>query len=86
MQTVYTESGAVYQIDGDRIRRVNKNHEKRGDGQWLQLLTAPTITVGGSMLLQLQPLDSFGPDDYGMQFASFTTTRITSPVIKVEVN
>ena len=86
MQTVYTESGSTYQVDGDRIRRVNEDHEKRGDGEWLQLLTAPTITVGGSMLLQLEPLDSFGPDDFGMQFASFTTTRITTPVIKVVDN
>ena len=86
MQTVYTKSGAVYQVDGDRIRRVNEGHEKRGDGEWLQLLTAPTITVGGSMLLQLEPLDSFGPDDFGMQFASFATTRITTPVTKVVDN
>ena len=86
MQTVYTESGSTYQVDGDRIRRVSESDEKRGDGEWLQLLAAPIIAVGGSMFLQLEPLDSFGPDDYGMQFASFTTTRITSPVVKVEVN
>ena len=86
MQTVYTESGSTYQVDGDRIRRVSESDEKRGDGGRLQLLAAPDIIVGGSMLLQLEPLDSFGPDDFGMQFASFTTTRVTSPVIKVVNN
>lgn len=86
MKTVYTESGAVYQIDGVRIRRVNEDHEKRGDGEWLQLLTAPTITVGGSMLLVIEPLSSFGPDDYGISIEAFATTRITTPVTKVVDN
>jgi len=86
MQTVYTKSGSTYQVDGDRIRRVSESDEKRGDGGWLRLLAAPDIIVGGSMLLQLEPLDSFGPDDYGMQFASSATTRITTPVTKVVDN
>ena len=86
MQTVYTKSGSTYQVDGDRIRRVSESDEKRGDGGWLQLLAAPDIIVGGSMLLQLEPLDSFGPDDYGMQFPSSATTRITTPVTKVVDN
>jgi hypothetical protein len=86
MQTVYTESGSTYELDGTRIRRINLDATKRADGEWLQLLATPDIIVGASMLLQLEPLNSFGPDDYGMQVASFSTTRITTPVIKVEVN
>jgi len=86
MQTVYTESGSTYEIDGTRIRRINVNATKRADGEWLQLLATPDIIVGASMLLQLEPLNSFGPDDDGMQVASLCTTRITTPVVKVVVN
>ena len=83
MKTVYTKSGSAYQIDGDKIRRVNDGAEKRGDNEWLQLLNTPTITIGASMILQLEPLARFGADDYGIQFASFATTRITTPVTEV---
>ena len=83
MQTVYTESGSTYQVDGDRIRRVSESDEMRGDNEWLQLLNTPTIRVGSFMILQLEPLSRFGADDYGIQFNAVATTRITTPVTKV---
>lgn len=79
-----TLSGSHYEIQDDRIRRVNENYEKRADGRWLRLLDEPLIDVGWPVVLKLEPLSEIGPDDFGDEAeASPHTIRITSAVTEV---
>lgn len=80
-----TESGARYWMRGGKIRRLNPDHEKRADGQWLKLVNEPVIEVGRRATLLVEPLSSYGPDDYGNSGEAAFTQRITTPVVGVEV-
>jgi hypothetical protein len=83
-QQITTESGAVYEIDGSRVRRVNPSHEKRGDGDWQQLRTMfpKTPMLGYPMVLVMDTLRRYGGDDHGTpdDLADDVTTRRTTPV------
>ena len=92
MRTLKTESGAVYEyvMQGETpmIRRVNPEHEKRGDGEWQELLT-PLSTgslEGYRMVLVMRSLARYGQDDYGTSLedaeASGVTTRVTTRVVE----
>ncbi len=84
---VTTESGSVYEFEADRVRRVNTDATKRGDGEWQTLFTMfpKTPTVGHPMVLVLESLARYGGDDQGTppEFVSGETTRRTTPVTEV---
>ena len=84
---VETESGSIYEIDGQQIRRTNAGAKKRGDGVWLTLVNLfPLVPrVGSPMLLVVKSLAKYGPDDFGTpkDQASSETTRRTTAVTKV---
>ena len=80
-----TMSGARYWIKGGMLKRLNPNDEKRGDGEWLKLINEPAIEVGRRAILLVEPLSSYGPDDFGNTEEAAFTQRITTPVIGVEV-
>ena len=85
MRTIITKSGARYEADDIRIRRVNDSHEKRGDGEWLNLAQSlPGLNLEGQrLLLVLDSLASRGSDDYGTppEAASPYTYRRTTEVV-----
>ena len=66
---VDTASGTAYHFDGLHVRR-DGGDSLRQDGEWLQLLAAPEISVGSPMVLVLEPLGASGG----------CTFRVTSPV------
>ena len=66
---VHTESGSVYEIDDDKVRRVG-NHDMRGDGEWLTFRHLHPVTVGLPMGFVLEPL---GMGDITLR----TTSRVT---------
>lgn len=80
----FTESGSTYEID-DRddsawtVRRVLATHELRGDGDWFVLLNKPHVAVGRSVPLIMPVLNP--PQFEGAK----VTSRVTSPVTRVEV-
>ena len=92
MRTLKTESGAVYEyvMQGETpmIRRVNPEHEKRGDGEWQELLTPLSAgsLEGYRMVLVMRSLAHYGQDDYGTSpedaEASGVTTRVTTRVVE----
>lgn len=92
MRTLKTKSGAVYEytvVDGvPMIRRVNHDHEKRGDGEWQEMLTplSSGSLVGFRLLLVLKSLARYGQDDSGTSAeeadASSVTTRVTTHVVE----
>lgn len=70
------------------IRRVNPEAEKRGDGEWQELLT-PLSTgslEGYRMVLVMKSLARYGQDDHGTSpedaEASGVTTRVTTRVVE----
>lgn len=84
-----TESGTVYEIDEaeQKIRRVSKRrgNDKRGDGEWLRLLTTPSIELGHRALLVMEPLNSLGPDDAPWDGEEADcTVRLTTPIISID--
>lgn len=83
-----TESGSQYELDEDQkhIRRVNVDHGKRGDGDWLRLYNHTEIEVGVRVLMSLESLAHAGPDDFRTrpEDASAITTRLTTVVTEVE--
>lgn len=85
MRTIKTKSGAVYEADGQMIRRVNVDDVKRGDGEWQRMvLPLPEWnTEGMRLFLTLESLAHLGVDDYGTprSEASEFTTRVTTPVV-----
>ena len=91
MRTLHTRSGAVYEYkveDGTPlIRRINPEHEKRGDGEW-QILLEPLpdrSLVGAIAVLVLSSLARYGEDDHGtpheVAARSGVTTRATTTVV-----
>jgi len=80
MLTFTTETGSTYQVDGDRVRRLEYVHGKRGDGEWLKLLNEPIVTVGSNVFFLLESLSDRGADDYGNSIEADMTTRMTSRV------
>ena len=80
-----TESGSIYEIDGDHIRRINERPQgaKRADGEWVRLMETPKIGVGECAFLVLENLSEFGEDDYGNLVKSESTWRRTSPVERI---
>ncbi len=70
-----TESGSEYEYDpeGQRVRRSPADGMMRRDYQWVDLLMPPTITVGSSAELVLEPLGEGN-----------ATIRTTSPVTHIE--
>lgn len=85
MKIIETESGAIYEIDDNRVRRVNPADQKRGDGDWQTLISQPHIEIGHPMTLVMESLAHLGTDDYGTrrELASSYTTRRTTAVAKV---
>lgn len=92
MRTLKTESGAVYEyaLQGETpmIRRVNPGHEKRGDGEWQELLTPLSAgsLEGYRMVLVMRSLARYGQDDHDTSpddaEASGVTTRVTTRVVE----
>lgn len=87
-----TASGSTYEIwsphyenTGTYIRRVNEEHSKRADGDWVPLVNEPTIVVGEQAVLVMESLRPYGGDDYGTpdEAADSVTTRVTSTVTEV---
>lgn len=83
---VTTKSGAVYEFNGDRVRRVNTSHEKRADGKWVKLIQViPKLPeVGQGMVLIMESLAGWGPDDAGTSAPSDVTTRTTTPIVDIK--
>ena len=71
MKKIITETGSVYENDGDRVRRVGK-HKLRRDGEWLQLLEPVHVKVGHSVKMVLEPLGD-----------GVATIRTTSKVVEI---
>jgi len=92
MRTLKTESGAVYEYtvldETPMIRRVNPDHEKRGDGEWQEMLTPlPTGSLEGyRMVLVMKSLARYGQDDHDTSpedaEASGVTSRVTTRVVE----
>lgn len=70
------------------IRRVNPEAEKRGDGEWQELLTPLSAgsLEGYRMVLVMRSLARYGQDDHGTSpedaEASGVTTRVTTRVVE----
>lgn len=92
VRTLKTESGAVYEYtvldETPMIRRVNPEAEKRGDGEWQELLTPLSAgsLEGYRMVLVMRSLARYGQDDHGTSpedaEASGVTTRVTTRVVE----
>jgi hypothetical protein len=84
---IETESGATYELEPGRIRRLEGSSEntKRRDGHWMTLHTMlpETPIVGRVMVLVLESLVPYGPDDHGTINPHPHTTRTTTPVKRV---
>lgn len=78
-----TESGSMYEIDGDHVRRVNEGYGKRADGEWIRLLEEPVVWEGYPARLVMESLSSYGPDDYDNTEPSNMTVRTTTPVERI---
>lgn len=86
---IRTESGATYERDGDRIRRLEGASEnpKRRDGHWLRLhrMLPREPKIGAPMVLVLESLAAHGPDDHGTTTPDPDyTTRMTTPVASIQ--
>ena len=83
---VRTESGAVYELRGNQVRRYNPTHVKRGDDEWQTLVNEPWPEVGERMYLVMESLAAYGPDDHGTppDRVDKYTRRTTTPVIRIE--
>lgn len=82
-----TESGSIYEIDGNHVRRINEGYEKRADGEWVRLVDPPLIVREGEpVVLRLESLANYGPDDYENTVQvtpDAETVRVTTPVVRV---
>lgn len=79
-----TYSGSTYEINHGKIRRLNPDYEKRGDGNWYTLYNRPEIAVGHPAYLMMESLSHLGADDYGAE-GGVLTTRTTSEVVGIDV-
>lgn len=80
-----TYTGSTYEINHGKIRRLNPEYEKRGDGNWYTLYNRPEIEVGQSAYLLMESLSHLGADDYGQEGGALTT-RTTSEVVGIAVS
>lgn len=80
-----TYTGSTYEINHGKIRRLNPDYEKRGDGNWYTLYNRPEIEVGQSAYLMMESLSRLGADDYGQEGGDAMTTRTTSEVVGIDV-
>lgn len=81
-----TWSGSRYWIKSGKVKRLNHGHEKRADGEWLTLYNRPDIEIGRGVYMILEPLESYGVDDYGTYCPeAILTQRMTSEVVGIEV-
>lgn len=78
-----TWSGSRYEINHGKIRRLNPDAEKRGDGDWQKLYILPELWVGNSAILVMESLSGYGSDDYGN--VGDLTTRRTSEIVGIDV-
>lgn len=91
MRLLKTESGAEYEIFGDRVRRLEgaSGNTKRADGEWIKLANANEFSqseslVGKRLIMQIEQLSALGPDDCGNEQSSVSggyTTRVSTPVV-----
>ena len=79
-----TWTGSRYEINHGKIRRLNPDAEKRGDGNWYTMYNRPVIEVGQSAYLMMESLSHLGADDYGTEGGALTT-RTTSEVVGFDV-
>ena len=70
-----TETGSVYELRGNRVRRIESTHGLRRDGDWLRFTNSPCPVVGQSLVLHLEPLAE----------NAVVTIRRTSHVTRIEV-
>lgn len=80
-----TYTGSTYEINHGKIRRLNPDYEKRGDGNWYTLYNRPEIEVGRPAYLMMESLSHLGADDDGTEGGDAMTTRITSEVVGIDV-
>lgn len=80
-----TYSGSTYEINHGKIRRLNPDYEKSGDGNWYILYNRPEIEVGQSAYLMMESLSPLGANDCGQEGGDAMTTRITSEVVGFDV-
>lgn len=87
MEVVFeTESGSRYEISKGKIRRLNPEFLKRGDGAWQKLLDMPYLAAGDSAVLTMESLHPLGPDDTSEENEEAAyTVRVTSPVVGLEI-
>ena len=86
MMRFTTETGTTYEIEDDKVRRVGEYwNTKRADGEWVRLAGGvPEIVVGEPVMLILETLSAYGPDDNGVKNSpSPVTFRKTSRVKSV---
>lgn len=81
-----TESGARYWVKGGSVKRLNPDHQKRADGEWVKFFDFPILDVGFPAILRLESLASYGPDDNGIEATTSVTTRYTTPLTGIQVN
>lgn len=85
----HTESGATYWIRAGKVKRLNQNDVKRADGEWLKMWHMPNVEIGHPVVLKVDHLRDYGPDDHGTVYEDTIghafTTRITTPVTGIEV-
>lgn len=72
---VTTESGAIYEFEGMKMRR-NGIATLRMDGEWLNMLAVVEPVEGRGMHLILEPLSD----------EAIRTERFTTPVVKIVVD
>lgn len=81
---VKTRSGSTYEFLGGKMRRVNNaGSEKRMDGEWLAYRFIVPPTIGSSMIIEVEQLNAYGPDDHGNEQGSVEggfTQRVSTPV------
>ena len=75
-----TESGTIYEFDGDRVRRVGGG-KLRQDGEWLNILVMKQKPVVGKRIeMLLEPLFPVQEDEG--EVVAFTM-RTTTPVVEI---
>lgn len=79
-----TYTGSTYEINHGKVRRLNPDYEKRGDGDWYTLYNRPEIEVGQNAYLMMESLSHLGADDYGIEGGALTT-RTTSEVVGIDM-
>lgn len=78
-----TESGAQYWVKGGKVKRLNPDHPKRADEEWIEFVEYPVLDVGFPAILRLAPL---GEVDDDIEATAIFTTRTTTPLTGIQVN